>query len=142
MALTIVTFTTVDIQAATPETAGETITAGQLVYKDSSTNKIKISGHGAAATNYVHGTAITGGILDQTILVAYPTASGPIFDFGLAVDPDDGIAYYLGDSGDWWTFSEALSADHGLDLIHVGYHKTGGHFVFKPYTLTGVVLAP
>jgi hypothetical protein len=142
MALVIVTFTTVDIQAATPETAGETIVAGELVYKDSSTNKIKISSNAAAASNYVHGTAITGGILDQTILVAYPTAAGPIFDFGLAVDPDDGIAYYLGDAGDWWTFTDVKNADTGLDALHVGYHKTVGHFVFKPYTLTGAVLAP
>jgi len=142
MALTIVTFTTVDIQAATPETAGETIAAGELVYKDASTNKMMVSSSTASTSNYVHGTAITGGILDQTILVAYPTAAGPIFDFGLAVDPDDGIAYYLGESGDWATFSDVIGYDSGLDLIHVGYHKTAGHFVFKPYTLTGVVLVP
>ncbi len=51
-------------------TAGETITAGKVVYFDAATNKWKLSDNNATGTRTVHGIALNGASLNQPVSVA------------------------------------------------------------------------
>lgn len=75
-------------------TAGTTITAGQLVYRDSSTSKYGLSDSNSAtaAVREVRGIALNGAALNQPLAIL---RSGPITIGGTLTA---GVAYYLSDS--------------------------------------------
>lgn len=75
-------------------TAGETVTAGQLLYKSSTTNKwMKAdSNSGTAEARTPAGIALNGAAINQPILIQ---KSGDI-TIGATLTP--GLAYYLSDS--------------------------------------------
>ncbi len=56
--------------------AGTTITAGQMVYLDTSTNTYKLAKADAAATSVVAGQCIDGGVSGRPILINPPGAVG------------------------------------------------------------------
>ncbi|TIX89194.1 hypothetical protein [Rhizobium sp. P44RR-XXIV] len=97
-------------------TAGETITAGKVVYFDAATNKWKLSDNNATGTRTVHGIALNGASLNQPVSVAKHG------DITIGATLVAGTAYYL--SATAGGICPVADLATGMDSILIGLAKS------------------
>jgi hypothetical protein len=111
-------------------TAGETITAGQQLYKSSTTNKwMKADNNSATAeARAATATALTGSSLNQPVVVQ---KSG---DITIGATLTAGVAYYLSDTaGGICPVADLASGEYpqivgiaeSTSVLNLGYHASG-----------------
>jgi len=99
--------------------AGATITAGQVLYKEAATKKMKLSDNDNATAEIrgIAGIALHAALADQPIVFAKP---GAVVDFGAVFTA--GVEYYV--SGTAGGICPRADVTTGDDPIRIGMAKT------------------
>jgi hypothetical protein len=103
--------------------AGATLAGGQLVYKETATNKAKLSDNDSATAEVraIRGMALHGAAADQPVRIA---KNGAVVDVGAAV-LTAGVDYYLSDTAGGICPRADVTSGH--DPIRIGMAETTSH---------------
>jgi hypothetical protein len=113
-------------------TFGATITAGQVVFKDSSTKKFELADADDTSLDEVYGIALNGGADGQPGVVALPGS-----DITIGATLTAGTAYYLSaTAGGICPFADLVTGDR---VIFLGIAKSTSVLHFRPID-SGVIL--